>query len=262
MKNVGNGSKAGMFSIAVMMIASVMGLLKLPGQLYMFAPVLAMLVVLLVTGDLFKRKSWAELGLNKAGFKYWGFALLAPVVVLAAAYLILWSTPYASFFVPEGTTAATWFIIPVKLFVAIVLYTATSSLGEELGWRGYLLPKLAGFGRKKAMALVGLLHGAFHFPIMLAGDYHSAGNPWIVIPMFLTTTVLISFVFGAMRIAAGSVWPAAIMHAVHNIFWATFGEFTQTHSTAAEYLGGESGFVAIALYGLLAVWIMKKEKIK
>ncbi|TLS51574.1 CPBP family intramembrane metalloprotease [Paenibacillus antri] len=263
MSKVSNGVKAGLFTAIVMIVASIMGIvMKLPGQVYMFAPLLTVLILFAITGDLLKRRSWAELGLNKAGFKYWGFALLAPIVILAAAYLILWATPYASFFVPEGMTTAMWLMIPAKLAIAIVFYTVTSSLAEEIGWRGYLLPKLAGIGWRKALLIVGVVHGAFHFPIMIAGNYHAEGNPWIVVPMFVATTILISFVFGAMRIATGSVWPAAIMHAIHNIFWGTFGDFTKTESPVAEYIGGESGIVVIVLYTIIAIWMMKREKIK
>lgn len=252
-----------LFIILVLIVATVMGLvLKLPAEIYMFGPMITVLILMLVTGDAFKRKGWASLGLHKAGFKYWGFALLVPIVVLTAAYGLLWLTPYASFTLPEGATPSLLLLIPVKFVLALAVYTITSSLGEEIGWRGYLLPRLASIGIGKALLLIGIVHGVFHFPIMIAGDYHAAGNPWIVIPMFVVTTILISIVFGIIRLSTGSIWPAVLMHAVHNVFWAVLREFTAAHSGVAEYIGGESGIVVIVLYGMVAVWLIKKEKLR
>ncbi|WP_274364758.1 type II CAAX endopeptidase family protein [Paenibacillus thermotolerans] len=253
-------SHAKLYVIIALVSATIMGMLKFPGQIYMFSPMIAVLIMLLITGELFKRKGWTRLGLHKAGFKYWGLAIVAPIAVLGIAYAVLWATPFASFQIPDGITTAMLLMLPVKLLIALAIYTVTSSLGEEIGWRGYLLPKLSGIGWRKAMLLIGIVHGAFHLPIMIFGDYHAAGNPWIVLPMFFLSTILISFVFGITRISTGSVWPAAIMHAVHNVAWAAFGEFTAVHSETAEYIGGESGIVVIALYSAIAIWLMKREK--
>lgn len=258
MKDISNTGKAIVFTIIVMLLASIMGLvLELPGQLYMFAPLVAVLIMLLVTGNLFKRKSWLELGITKSGWKTWGFAILVPILVLTVTYAILWMTPYASITVPEGTTTAMWLMIPVKLLLVAAVYTVTSSIGEEIGWRGYLLHHLAGMGWRKSLLVIGVIHGIFHFPIMLAGNYHSEGNTWLVVPMFMFTIVFIGVVLGASRLSTGSVWPAAIMHAVHNIIWGALSEFTQVDSDIAHYIGGENGIVAIGLYGLMALWIVK-----
>lgn len=261
MKELSNATKAIGFTIIVMILASIMGLvLNLPGQVYMFAPLIAVLILLLVTGELFKRKSWTDLGITKTGWKSWGFAIFMPIIVLASSYVVLWMTPYASITVPEGTTTVMWLMIPAKLLLVAAVYTVTSSIGEEIGWRGYLLHHLADMGWRKALLIIGAIHGVFHFPIMLAGNYHSEGNPWLVVPMFMLTIIFIGVVLGASRLITGSVWPAAIMHAVHNIIWGALSEFTQIDSEFAHYIGGENGVVAIGLYGLLAFWILKNGK--
>lgn len=51
-------------------------------------------------------------------------------------------------------------------FIGIVLSTLTLSLGEELGWRGYLLPQLLSVGRTRALVLVGLIWAAWHMPLI------------------------------------------------------------------------------------------------
>ncbi len=46
------------------------------------------------------------------------------------------------------------------------------ALGEEIGWRGYLLPKLSGLGPVRAALLAGLLHGLWHLPIILLTPFY------------------------------------------------------------------------------------------
>lgn len=101
---------------------------------------------------------------------------------------------------------------------------------------------------------------AFHFPIMLAGNNHSEGNPWLVVPMFMLTIIFVGVVLGVSRLITGSVWPAATMHAVHNIIWGTLNEYNQVNSDIAHYIGGENGIMALGLYGVMALWILKKGK--
>ncbi|MGO0060618.1 CPBP family glutamic-type intramembrane protease [Brevibacillus fluminis] len=151
-----------------------------------------------------------EVGLHRLGLKKWPFAIVIPIVVMSTAYLVLWATPYASVrnHVLTGTVAL---LLPLKLLFLVIYYTITSSLGEEIGWRGYLLPKLAELGWNKAFILSGVIHALFHFLLFFTGSYHDEGNPWFVIPMFVITLVFIGVIFGYVRVSSNSVWPAAIM---------------------------------------------------
>ncbi|RNB85049.1 CPBP family intramembrane metalloprotease [Brevibacillus fluminis] len=175
--------------------------------------------------------------------------------------IVLWATPYTSVRIQEEVTGAALWLLPLKILFLLVYYTITSALGEELGWRGYLLPKFADLGWGKAFLLSGTVHALFHFPLIFTGRYHSEGNPWIVIPMFVFSLLLIGVIFRYIRMTTQSVWPAAIMHAMHNIAMAFYREFTEVTSPAmSEYIGSESGIAAIILYGAIAVWFMTKMK--
>jgi membrane protease YdiL (CAAX protease family) len=141
----------------------------------------------------------------------------------------------------------------------LVFVTLTLSLGEEVGWRGYLLPKLAvAFGATRGMAMTGLLHGLFHMPIIfLTPYYHPDGNRWLVVPLFLTAFTIGGLLYGWLRLRSNSVWPASLAHSANNYFWALFGSFTvATSPVAAEYLAGESGILIIVGYGLLAALLL------
>ena len=61
------------------------------------------------------------------------------------------------------------------------------------------------------------------------------------------------------RGASGSVWPASLAHAAHNLFWDLFMGWTVGASPlVTEYLAGESGVLPIVGYTLLAVWLIRR----
>ena len=256
-------SKAGIFTALVLVMATAAALiirvLHMPAgpvtaAIYMFVPAVATLIMLLViTKDGYSTAGWKSLGLHRAGLKVWGVAVLAPLMVGVVGTAFVWATPLATFVVPPHMGG-----VVIALLVQVVAYTVTYSLGEELGWRGYLLPRLIQLGRTPALVLVGLVWAAWHLPmILLTPLYHADGNRWIVLPLFVATILAGSFVFGYLRLRTGSVWPAALAHTVHNVSWGTLTLFTTTTSPVLvdEYLVGDNGILILAGTVLVAVWL-------
>ena len=219
--------KAGIFTALVLTMATAAALfirvLRMPAgpvtaAIYMLVPAIATLIMLLViTRDGYTKAGWRSLGLHRAGHKVWWVALLAPLLVGVVGTAIVWATPLATFVAPPALA-----VVLSSFLIQLGVYTVTFSLGEELGWRGYLLPHLIQLGRSRALVLVGLVWAAWHLPmILLTPLYHANGNRWIVLPLFVATIVAGSFVFGYLRLRTGSVWPAAIAHTVHNVSWGT-----------------------------------------
>jgi uncharacterized protein len=173
------------------------------------------------------------------------------------ATALVWATPLASFVVPDyGMGGAT-----IDFAIEVVLATLTFSLGEELGWRGYLLPRLLSIGLTRALVLVGLIWAAWHMPlIFLTPLYHSAGNKVIVLPLFVGTIVAASFFFGYLRVWTGSVWPASIGHSAHNAAWNALGAFTVASNPVVvnEYLAGDNGILILVGTAAGAVWLGRK----
>jgi membrane protease YdiL (CAAX protease family) len=188
------------------------------------------------------------LGLDRAGFKGWPLAIGGPIALHFVSFLVLSITGLALFAAPQITGSVGFAVLKISTGLAVGTFFA---LGEEIGWRGYMLPRLLGRGVVPAMLLVGFLHGVWHLPLMLTTDYyHNSGNPLLVVPLFLVTLTLAGMFFGFLRLWTGSVWPVAIAHAMVNMAWEIMTEMTQTKSALVlEYLGGESGVIMIA--GLL-----------
>jgi membrane protease YdiL (CAAX protease family) len=75
---------------------------------------------------------------------------------------------------------------------------------EEIGWRGYMLPKIATGYPRLAPALVGFLHGVWHLPLMLLTTaYNPVGNRLIVVPLFLAILTTAGILYGYLRNASG-----------------------------------------------------------
>ena len=260
-------SKATIFTVLVLFMAMAVALLFKVGGLtsegpviglYMCTPALAALVMLLViTRDGSSREGWKSLGLHRLGLRVWWIAIGVIFLTSLVASAIVWATPLASFVLSEGGI-----VNPLLQFLTgVVIMTLTFSLGEELGWRGYLLPRLLSVGRTRALVLVGLIWAAWHMPlIFLTPLYHSSGNRLIVLPLFVGTLVAASFVFGYLRILTGSVWPASLAHSVHNVAWSTLAALTATSSPVAvnEYLAGDNGILILAATAVVAVWLGRK----
>jgi membrane protease YdiL (CAAX protease family) len=262
---LGDTSKATIFAVLVLLLALAAALLiRVLGisgggavLLYMSTPTLAVLVmVLVVTRDGYSIEGWKVLGLHRLGLKAWWIAFLAPLLVGVVATAIVWATPLAKFVMPDDAVSQI-----LNFFIGIVIATLTFSLGEELGWRGYLLPQLLSVGWTRAFVLVGLIWAAWHMPlIFLTPLYHSAGNRLIVLPLFVETIVAASFFFGYLRVWTGSVWPASIAHSSHNAAWSTLAAFTVTSNPVVvnEYLVGDNGILILAGTAIAALWLGRK----
>ena len=265
LSGLGGAAKAAIFYVITLGLALVVALFS--GTLgeaslivTMLTPAVAVVIMLLAIapeGGL--RAALASVGITRAGLRGWPFAILGSAAILLASYVILWATGLASFAVPaiSRSVADVGLNMTVSLAVGLVL-----ALGEEVGWRGYMLPRLAVIGLVPAMLIVGFLHGVWHLPLMLTTPYyHSGGNMMIVVPLFLVTLTLAGVFYGYLRVWTGSVWPAAIAHAVYNFVWGVLTEFTvPTSPEVLEYIGGESGILVIAGLAVFALIIVPRAR--
>lgn len=101
----------------------------------------------------------------------------------------------------------------------VVLSTVTWALGEELGWRGFLLPRLVErTGFAGACLVSGLIWAVWHYPGLLWADYNAGTDPAYAVACFTVMVVAMGFMLGWLRLRSGSVWPCALLHASHNAF--------------------------------------------
>lgn len=156
---------------------------------------------------------------------------------------------------------------PLPPWVAIGLYfffTATievirdcaTVLGEEIGWRGFLVPELAKQHSFFNTALIsGAIWALWHYPLLLFGSYHPPTPIWFYLPVFTVTVVSLNFLWTWIRLRSGSIWPCVILHAAHNTFIQRFFDPLTIPTRNSLYVLGEFGaalmFVSIGVAAYL-----------
>lgn len=226
--------------------------------LTMFAPLVAVAFVkLAVTGEGRSLAGWKDLGLHRPGIRYWPAAILLPLAVLLPGYLFVWGTGLGEF--SGAASAQDAAKGAVRLAVSVAIGTMLGALGEEVGWRGFLLPRLLFLGRMRASLLVGFLHGAWHLPLILVTPfYHAGGAWWVTVPLFLVALTLGGPVYGWLRLASASVWPAALAHRALNLTWDRFNAATVTERPVeVDWIAGETGFATVLGLSVLVLLIAR-----
>ncbi|HSK34137.1 MAG TPA: CPBP family intramembrane glutamic endopeptidase [Propionicimonas sp.] len=226
----------------------------------MLTPVLSvLLMLLLVTREGWSRHGWASLGLHRLGLRSWPVAILVPTLVFTLAALAMVVTGTASW-QPEGQAAGVPMVLwPGVFLINIAFASLTVSLTEEIGWRGYFLPRLTPLGERRALVLSGLLHGVWHLPvILLTSLYLADGSPLVVVPMFLACVTAGGVFMGWLRLRTDSVWPAVIAHSAHNVSVAWVALLLVGDAHDMERLGGESGIVPIVAYVAVAAVLLHR----
>jgi membrane protease YdiL (CAAX protease family) len=212
-----------------------------------------LLMLLVITPDGYHRAGWAQLGLHRAGFRYWPLALLGPAAVLAASYGA--ATLLGVLSLQFESDAA------INLAINIVIISFFAFF-EEIGWRGYMLPKLATRYPRLAPAMVGFLHGVWHLPLMLLTTaYNPVGNRLIVVPLFLAVLTVAGILYGYLRNESGSLWPVVIAHGTFNaVLGVLAGAAVTDNPTTAAYLTGETGvFTLLAL--VILTWMLMRRSV-
>jgi membrane protease YdiL (CAAX protease family) len=115
------------------------------------------------------------------------------------------------------TPQVIFFIGTISALTLAPLINSVFALGEELGWRGFLLPRLiqAGMGQWKALLLSGMIWGIWHAPIIVQGHNYPA-HPYLGVLLMTVFCMLLGIIFGWLQLAGGSVWAPTLAHGTIN----------------------------------------------
>lgn len=211
--------------------------------LLMWAPAIASFVARLILREGIRDVSFK---LQRAfGLKALIIGWLYPVPVGVIAYGLAWLTGLATFSM-SGMSFVT--ALAFNLIVG-VLYSATSTTGEEIGWRGYMLTRLFDAKILRPVLISGVIWGLWHLPLILSGQYASGPNPTLSAVIFMALIVPTTYLVSWLRLQSGSIWPPIIFHASWNSLIQ--GVFDQSTKETSIWLG-ESG-ILVALVSLALV---------
>jgi uncharacterized protein len=142
----------------------------------------------------------------------------------------------------------------VPMFLIGLGFNCFAALGEELGWRGLLVPELSRWMSFTKLALVsGVIWMLWHVPLILWGSYHSALAFWEPLAFFAVIVIGSSFVQAWMRLASGSVWVAMLLHGSWNYFIQMFYPVLTTQTPRGERMLGEFGWLGPLICAVLAL---------
>jgi membrane protease YdiL (CAAX protease family) len=225
--------------------------------LFISVPWLANIATRLIT-----REGWGNLWLKPNFRRSWRFYLtvwLMPflaTVVGGLVFYLMFPQSYDSNLdavrklaesVPMAHTTNPWVVLLIMtlslIFLSVPINTLVS-MGEEFGWRAYLLQALMirfarldhvdddltsssstirnsvdGFystGARKAALLTGIIHGVWHLPLILLTSNSPMGINILTAVVYLLFTCSLSLLLSWGTLNSGSVWPAAVGHGAVN----------------------------------------------
>ena len=199
--------------------------------------------------------------------KYQVASYIIPVGYAAVVYVPLWLAGFANFRAPVIARLAEKFhlhpsVTSYFLLLATIgmAQSCASALGEELGWRGFLVPQLSKVMSFRGVAFTsGIIWSLWHYPLILLANYHGAGPTWYSLICFTVMVIGIAFLFAWMRLKSGSVWTGMLLHASHNIFIQGFFDPLTRPAPVTNYLIGEFG-AGLAIVAVVIALICYKKK--
>jgi CAAX amino terminal protease family protein len=208
-----------------------------------------------------------------------GYATIGTGAVAAALVLLLalvvgagWFSPdwaLTSFtnhlrgIAPDGPlppVAVLWILTVVANVFAAYTVNGLVALGEETGWRGWLQSALEPLGIRKGIVLTGAIWGLWHAPLIAMGYEYGHRIPAAAgIVLFACLCIGFGTLLSWLRLRSGSVVPAAIAHGAFNAFATLPAMLVASGDSWDPVLVGLIGWPAVALFGMLAVCVLRTE---
>ena len=201
--------------------------------------------------------------LSKASKTRYQFAaVLLPLALGLVGFGLVWLTVggfYDGSFIAEtrsGIAETLGFDVTSPYVVMLILLLVSGTLGlllpgffafgEELGWRGFLVPELYRHASFTKTALIsGLIWSVYHYPLVIGLEADELGvNTAYLLITATVGGIGLSTIMAWLRLKSGSVWTAVFFHAALNSYNQGFFEnLTETTSNLTNYLSGEFGLM-------------------
>jgi membrane protease YdiL (CAAX protease family) len=171
-------------------------------------------------------------------------AYLLPMAYATVAYGAVWLLGLGG--------VGTFPVSRLPYFVVVgTLQGSLFALGEELGWRGLLVPELAKITSfTRTVFIAGVIWACWHMPLILFADYNSGTPKWYAVLCFAVMVIGISFPFAWFRLRSGSVWTGMLMHASHNLWIQAFFDRVTVDNGRTKWFTTEFG-AALAVVGVI-----------
>jgi membrane protease YdiL (CAAX protease family) len=185
-----------------------------------FGPMGAAIILTAITGgNEGLRELWGRISKWRVGWPYAAFTIFSPIAlfILAAIAMRLVQGEW-----PDLRLLGQANYLPYLGWAVLPVWIITFGFGEEIGWRGFALPRLQKtMSVSKSTLILGLMWFLWHVPSFF---YHETyvGMGWIMIPAFLFSVlcgaVLFTWLYNG---SGGSILMVAIWHGVFDLITAS-----------------------------------------
>ena len=239
-------------------------------SLAMWGPGIGAIVSILASGGKFSDLNLGRLGAKRYLFWAW---LLFPILSVATGLvalllgfgqfdsnLTLINDSLAALPPDAGLSPALLVVAQVAAaFTVAPLINMLFAMGEELGWRGFLLPKLLHLGEWKAIIISSVIWGFWH-ALAIAQGLNYPEHPVLGIFMMVIFTTLLGIIFSWLYLNTQSPWTPALAHGSVNAVASLPVLFLIPDFDLA--LGGTlasvSGWVVLAVF---VIWLIATKRV-
>jgi len=241
-----------------------------PSRIYvgaiMWCPAIAAFITLKIKGRKISSLNW-----NWGDWKYIRLSYFIPALAGLITYILIWIFGFGNLANVEAITEwakelklmgiGTLDTIPIVIIAILLLGTvgviraAATTLGEEIGWRGFFIYEL-----RKVLSFTGvsvfsgIIWAAWHWPLFV---YYS-NNAILEFSAFLTTCIFMSFTMTYCTFKSKSLWPAVIFHAVSNVYIQKIMPPLTTKIEGTEYWLGENGIMFAIVTCVFGIYFWRK----
>lgn len=236
----------------------------------MMCPALSAIITKLIFDRNLKGLGW------KPGPAKWlGLAYLLPILYGAVVYGFTWLIGQGGFTTEVAAGVASelgmsdasgvQMVVVYTLLMGTIVFLRNSlpgAFGEELAWRGFLFPELQRLSSFTTASLIGgVVWALYHLPLILFSDYNSTAPIAFQVVMFFIAAIALTFVHNWFRARSGSVWPAVVLHASHNIFFLNVYDPLMVRYPLTDFFVTEFGvgFMVISVLMALYIWAHRRE---
>lgn len=216
----------------------------------MWVPGLAAIITKLTVDHTVRGIGWR---VHRASLHSFFAAYLLPFGLCLIVYGLAWLTGLGR----RGESSFPQYITFATLGV---LLSMAASLGEELGWRGFLLTELRPlFPGKQVDGIIGILWFFYHAPLIVFSNYNNGSIPASLLCFFVMVMGL-TVLADHLCIRAHSFWPAVLLHASHNVFVQSIFDPLTINGPYTQYLTSEFGAGLAVGYAVIAFLIYRHSK--
>lgn len=247
-----------------------------PSSIYigalMWCPALAAIITMKINGRPISSLDW-----NWGSWKYIRLSYLVPALYTLIAYSLIWIFGLGGLADQQqvldwakelglmgiGTLSPSIAVLLGILLLGTVgvIRAMATTLGEEIGWRGFFICELRKVFSFTGVSLFsGIIWASWHWPLI----FYYGENIALEMTMFYIVIISMSFMMTYFTFKSKSLWPAVIFHAVSNVYIQKIFPPLTTEFEGTDHWLGENGIMfAIVTFAFGLIYWRKaiKEKL-